>query len=119
MLFGLDLSDEYELISLFCAVPKYEPESLDIDNSSKEHFYEFETTMEKVNISFSPIVNNFSIQTHDLNTKEELFSLHLQDRVRSLKILCDTKEKAIFQLNCSYPLEDGIQKHAVSNVIDK
>ncbi|MCH5585822.1 hypothetical protein MK805_12810 [Shimazuella sp. AN120528] len=105
MLNGIKLPEEYELISVFCALPTYDFDDPSIDSFYKENIYEFCTPYEKVKISFSPVANDFSFYTYDLETDEVIISLQLQDRVKSLQILKDTKEQAIIQLDCGYPLE--------------
>jgi hypothetical protein len=105
MLEGIKIPEEHELISVFCALPTYDFDDPNIDPYYKEHIYQFSTLYEKVKLSFSPAGNNFSFQTYDLKTNDEVISLQLQDHVKSLKILKDTKEQAIVQLDCGCSFE--------------
>jgi hypothetical protein len=116
MLEGIKLPEEYELISVFCAFPTYDFDDPNIDSYHKEHIYEFCTLYERVKISFSPASNDFQLHTYDLETNEFILNLHIQDRVQSLEIVKNTKEKAIIQLNCGYSLgkEAGYQIHKVT-----
>lgn len=113
---AIKIPDEDELISVFCTLPTYDFEDPNVASFYKEHIYEFTTLYEKVKISFSPASSNFSFHTYDLETDEMVLSLQLQDRVKSLKILKDTKEQAIVQLDCGYSLEkeSGYQIHKIT-----